>query len=80
MKRYGTTPLQIRIGEDLKAIRIKAKLGLADAAALTGKAAATLSTIESGKQNITLGMLDDIVSAYDRKLVITFKSVAHDTV
>lgn len=71
--------MRVKIGADLKALRLKANLKLVEVAAITGKPIATLSLIEQGKQNITLAMLEDIVAAYDRNVSITFKKVADGT-
>lgn len=78
MPKYETTPMRVKIGADLKALRLKCGLKLVDVSAITGKPIATLSLIEQGKQNITLQMLEDIVAAYDKDLLITFKKPVYD--
>lgn len=65
MPRYNQTPLQLHFGQQLKQIRLKAGLTLQDASKLTGRPMATLSLVENGKQNITLIMMGDILTAYN---------------
>ncbi len=72
MERYKTTDLQEEVGYNLADLRKAKKLTQRQAAEITGINTGTLCTIEKGKQNITIGMLEKLTTAYGKKVKIEF--------
>jgi XRE family transcriptional regulator, regulator of sulfur utilization len=71
-KRNQKTPLQIEVGGQIKAMRKKSKLTMRQMAEKTGKTISTLSLIETGKANTTLGVINDIAQTCGMEINFKF--------
>ena len=69
------TPLQTKIGEELRRQRKSKQLTIKQVAERTGLAQPNLSNIENGRQNITIFTLDLLAKVYEVQPIISFRKL-----